>query len=113
MNKKVFVKLEFDKILNMLESKALSDSGKEAALRLLPGKNVSVVRMMQKETLEAETTLMRAAKTPMSSFSDISSEAVRLKTGADLSCRELLRILGLLKAARRAKTGLPKAGEQR
>ncbi len=108
MNKRVFEKLEFNKILKMLESKALSDSGKEAALSLKPGININAVRILQSETLEAESTLMREPKTPMSSFSDISSETVRLKTGADLSCRELLRILGVLKAARRAKSGLSK-----
>ena len=108
MNKRVFEKLEFDKILNMLEAKALSDSGKQAALALTPGKSIAAVRLMQSETLEAESTLMRETKTPMSSFSDISSETARLKTGADLSCRELLRVLGVQKSAKRAKAGLKK-----
>jgi DNA mismatch repair protein MutS2 len=108
MNKKVFVKLEFDKILNMLADKALSDSGKQEAISIKPSTSLSAVTRLQSETLEAESTLMRLAKTPMSAFSDISSETTRLKTGADLSCRELLRILGVLKSARRAKRGLTK-----
>lgn len=108
MNKKVFAKLEFDKILMGLSEKALSDTGKEAALSLKPGKNVDAVKVLQSQTLEAESIMMREAKTPMSSFSDISTEATRLKTGADLSIRELLRILNVLKAARRAKRGITK-----
>ncbi|MBT3320022.1 MAG: endonuclease MutS2 [Clostridia bacterium] len=108
MNTKVFVKLEFDKILKMLANKALSDSGKREAVSLKPSKSISAVTRLQSETLEAESTLMRSAKTPMSGFSDISSETSRLKAGADLSCRELLRILGVLKSARRAKRGLVK-----
>ena len=36
MNTKVFVKLEFDKILKMLANKALSDSGKREAVSLKP-----------------------------------------------------------------------------
>lgn len=108
MNKKVFAKLEFDKILNMLADKALSDSAKQAAISLKPSKSVSAVLRLQSETLEAESILMRLAKSPMIGFSDIGSETSRLKAGADLSCRELLRILGVLKSARRARKGLTK-----
>ena len=38
MNKKVYTKLEFDKILAMLAGKTLSDPGREAALSLRPEK---------------------------------------------------------------------------
>lgn len=108
MNDKVFEKLEFDKILTMLSERALSGPGREAALKLRPQKTFAGVMRLQSETLEAESILMREPSLPMSSFSDISSEVLRLKAGADLGCRELLRILGVMKAARRAKNGLKK-----
>lgn len=108
MNEKVFEKLEFDKILAMLSEKALSGPGRQAAINLRPSTKLGDVLRLQSETLEAESVLMREPSTPMSSFSDISSEAMRLKAGADLGCRELLRILGVMKAARRAKAGLIK-----
>ena len=106
MNEKVFEKLEFDKILLMLSERALSEPGREAALKLRPQKTIAGVKRLQSETLEAESILMREPSMPMSSFSDISSEVLRLKTGADLGCRELLRVLGVMKAARRAKSGI-------
>lgn len=106
MNEKVFEKLEFDKILLMLSERALSEPGREAALKLRPQKIISGVKRLQCETLEAESILMREPSMPMSSFSDITSETLRLKTGADLGCRELLRILGVMKAARKAKSGI-------
>ncbi len=106
MNEKVFEKLEFDKILLMLSERAMSEPGREAALKLRPQKTIEGVTRLQSETLEAESILMREPSAPMSSFSDISSEAVRLKAGADLGCRELLRVLGVMKAARRAKNGI-------
>ncbi len=109
MNKKVMSKLEFDKILFSLSEKALSGPGKEAALGLMPQKSFKGVLKLQSETLEAESIFMREPKSPMSSFSDISSETARLKAGADLGCKELLRVNGILKAARRAKTGITKA----
>ena len=106
MNERVIKKLEFDKILMMLSEKACSDPGKQAALSLTPKKNIRSIKRLLDETLEAESVLMRAARTPMSGFSDIGREIARLKAGADLGCRELLRVLGVLKAARRAKSAL-------
>ena len=108
MNDRVFEKLEFDKILNMLSDKALSDPGRQAAKVLRPEKTMQRVLRLQAETLEAESVIMREPSLPISSFSDISSETLRLKAGADLGCRELLRILGVMKSARRAKNGLKK-----
>ena len=106
MDKRVFQKLEFDKILNMLASKTMSDTGKDAALAQKPQVSIVGAKRLQSETLEAESILMRQPSTPMQSFSDISAETVRLRTGADLGCGELLRVLGVQKAARRAQKGI-------
>jgi DNA mismatch repair protein MutS2 len=106
MNEKVFEKLEFDKILKMLSERALSEPGSKAALKLRPEKTLAEVTRLQSETLEAEGILMREPSLPMSSFSDISSEIQRLKAGADLGCRELLRVLGVMKTARKAQNGI-------
>ena len=108
MNAKVLTKLEYDKIRTMLADKTLSDAGRLAALKLMPQKNAEAVKRMQSETLEAEGILMREPRSPMSGFSDIASETARLKTGADIGCQELLKVLSVLKAARRAKKGIPK-----
>ncbi len=110
MDQKVLNKLEFDKIREKLAAGALSDSGKEAALCLQPQTTVAATRNQLSETLEAESVLMRAASSPMSGFSDIASELARLKAGADLGCKELLRVLGVFKAARRARNGLKESG---
>lgn len=111
MNEKVIVKLEFDKIRNRLAERALSDPGKQKALALGPSTDFVQIQQLQAETLEAESVLMRAAATPMSAFSDISAEVARLKAGADIGCRELLRVLGVLKSARRAKKGIERSEE--
>ena len=103
MNEKVIAKLEFDKIRERLAERALSDPGKERARTLKPSVDFAHIQRLQGETLEAESVLMRAATMPMSAFAEISAEIARLKAGADLGCRELLRVLGVLKSARRAK----------
>ncbi len=110
MDQKVLNKLEFDKIREKLAAGALSDSGKEAALSLQPQTTVAATRNLLSETLEAESVLMRAASSPISGFSNITSELARLKAGADIGCRELLRVLGVFKAARRARNGLKESG---
>ena len=110
MDQKVLNKLEFDKIREKLAAGALSDSGKEAALSLQPQTTVAATRNLLSETLEAESVLMRAASSPMSGFSNITSELARLKAGADIGCGELLRVLGVFKAARRARNGLKESG---
>ena len=106
MDKRVYQKLEFDKILKMLSEKAMSDIGRKAALVLKPQVDIDGVMRLQNETLEAESILMRKPSSPMQSFSDISAETMRLRTGADLGCGELLRVLGVQKAARRAKKSI-------
>ena len=54
MDKRVYAKLEFDKILNMLSEKALSEPGREAARSLAPLTDAQGVAALQNETLEAE-----------------------------------------------------------
>ncbi len=113
MDQKVLSKLEFDKIRERLADAALSESGRQAALRVSPQAGAAAVRRLLDETSEAESVLMRAAASPMSGFSDISAELARLKAGADLGCRELLKVLGVLKAARRARNGLKESGAEK
>lgn len=113
MDKKVLQKLEFDKILGMLETGAASESGRAAALALRPQTSLAGAKRLVEETLEAEGVLMRLASSPVAGFADIAPELSRLKAGADLCCRELLRVLGVMKAAKRAKSGLADSGAQR
>jgi DNA mismatch repair protein MutS2 len=109
MNEKVLTKLEFDKIRERLAERALSEPGKQRALGIMPSTDYRQVERLQAETLEAESVLMRAAANPMGGFSDIAGEIARLKAGADIGCRELLRVLSVLKAARRARKGIERS----
>ena len=106
MDKKTLVKLEFDKIRIRLAEHTVSQSGSAAALALLPDVHTGSVKQLLEETLEAESVLMRSASSPISGFEDIAPQLARLKAGADIGCGELLRVLGVLKAARRASKGL-------
>jgi DNA mismatch repair protein MutS2 len=111
MDQRVLKKLEFDKICEKLADRALSEPGRSAAMMLQPKTNVAAVKRLQAETLEAESVMIRAASSPICGFSDIAGELARMKAGADLSCGELLRILGVMKAAKRARGGLKETGD--
>ncbi|MFA5676405.1 MAG: endonuclease MutS2 [Christensenellales bacterium] len=113
MDKKVLAKLEYDKILNMLAAETLSGSGRAAALSLTPRTKTADAQRLIDETLEAQSVLARSASSPIGGFEDISAEIMRLKAGADLACKELLRVLSVEKAARRARKGLADCGAER
>ena len=53
MNEKVLNVLEYNKIIKMLEEKATSPLGKELALSLKPGCNLSEIDKAQEETAAA------------------------------------------------------------
>ena len=99
-------KLSFDKILAKLADKAVSSAGREAALEIEPSADAAEVQRMLRETQEAESITLRAETFPLVSFSDVRAELARLRSGAGLSCAELLRMARLLKAARRAAKGI-------
>jgi DNA mismatch repair protein MutS2 len=111
MNKRVYKVLEFDKILKMLAGKAVSDSAKILAEKLVPKKELEGASRLMKETVEAESITLRFSNSPITSFSDCSSEIKRLKTQGNLNCKELLRLTGVFKSARTAKANIKRDDE--
>ncbi len=94
--------LEFNKILEMLSQKALSGPGAEGALKIVPTAEIGEARSEMQKTQEAETILVQRASYPVRAFSAIGAELKRMKAGANLSAGELLRVCGVMKAAKHA-----------
>lgn len=92
----------------MLADCAISERGAAAARALLPATERQEAERLMAQTKEAESISISNAAHPMMGFDDLSGELTRLKAGAGLSCAELLRVSRLVKAAKRAKRGLPK-----
>lgn len=105
-DKKVFAKLEFDKILKQLMQKAMSEGGRRLAEELAPTEDRALAERWMQETMEAETISLSSEAFPMQSYPAIGAELARLNAGAALSCGELLRVKQLLQAARRAKKNI-------
>ena len=106
MNQRVFTILGFDTIRERLAAKTLSKRGREKALALEPVAEKEAAERLLQETAEAETLTLGQLKSPMQSFPELAEELARLRSGAALNCAELLRVAGVLQAARRAHKGI-------
>ena len=100
--------LGYDRILEMLAEKAQSSLGKKLAEELEPADTLELAERLTEETKEAETITLSQPSFPLQSFSDIGPELGRLRSGAGLNAKELMRISQVLKASRRAKKGIQK-----
>ncbi len=94
--------LEFNLILERLAEKTVSSAGAEAALKIVPEDTIAAAEIAMKKTMEAEALLIKRPGYPLRSFSRIDAELKRMKTGASLSCGELLRVVSVFRAAKMA-----------
>ena len=103
MNQKTLTKLEYHKIIAMLEEQASSFRGKQLCRRLKPMTDLERSDTAQEQTAAAFT---RSVKKGRISFSDafpVEESMKRLEIGAALGSGELLRICKVLKTTARAK----------
>lgn len=106
MNDRAVRVLEFDKIRERLSGFALSDTGKQHCLTLMPLSNPDEVRSQLDYTEEALVILTYLGANPLISFDDISNELTLAEKGACLSPGMLLRVASALRCARSAKSAL-------
>ncbi len=106
MDERVYTKLGYDAVRQMLAGCTLSAPGREAALALVPETEESAADALLEEAKEAEHGILAAPSLPVTSFDDVKNELTRLRLGVSLSCGELLRVCLLHKAARRTARGI-------
>lgn len=111
--KKVLKILEFDKILEHLASYTDSESVKKRIYKLEPLSDIDKVRILQKETTEAMSTLLKLGNPPVNlSVIDPRESVRRAEQGGILTTRELLAISRLLYVARRMKAYVSEASDE-
>ncbi len=98
--------LGFDTIKQMLSECAVTRNGKAAALEIMPEYTLKRAKKLQDETKEAEHVLLGTVSHPITTYDDCTTEINRLRSGAVLSCGELIRTAKLLKTAKHAKRTL-------
>ena len=103
MNKKTLIKLEYDKIINLLIDQASSFSGKEKCRKLKPKTDINEINRMQEETAAAFTRIVKKGHLSLSNCNPVNESLRRLEIGSTLGSGELLRICKLLETASHAK----------
>ena len=104
MDKNSLKKLEFNKILEILSSFAVTDKGKKLSLNLVPYAKKDDTIKAQNETKEALTLLYRKGSIPLTAeLSDISEYILLLEKNNFLSAKALLDIANVLKTSRLLK----------
>ena len=108
MNEKSLRILEYNKIIEMLSSKAHSKAGKLLCDGLKPIDNLNKVISSLQNTDDALKRLLRNGNISFAGNKDIRQSLLRLKKGSSLNALELLLICDLLEASSRVKSYLKK-----
>ena len=97
---KSLLKLELDRVLDMLATCAGSAGGKEACLRVRPTSDLEDVELLLQQTTAASDLCTRKGNPVFGDVSDVSASLERANLGGSLQPKELLRIAGVLRCAR-------------
>ncbi len=112
MNKKSLRVLEFDKVIELLKSKASSSLGLRYIENLLPSSDFEEVKYMQQETSETQAILTKRGYVGLQGIYDIEDKVKRAKVGASLDTGSLLTIGQTLRVARTLKNSLSSSEEE-
>ena len=104
MNNKTLIKLEFDKIISMLENEASSFRGKQLCRRLKPVTDLTKIDLLQEQTAAAFTRIIKKGRISFGDAAPVEESLKRLEIGGALNTAELLGICRLLSNTARAKS---------
>ncbi len=104
MNERSLKILEYDKIINTLESLCGSALGKKYAASLLPMTDIDDIRAAQAETRDAFNRIIKKGSLYFNGLPDIGDSVNRLRVGSALGCAELLHISSVLTCTLRVKS---------
>lgn len=104
MNGKTLKVLEYNKIIDLLMDKAESELGKDKVKTLNPITDKAQVEILQKETEEALSLLIKKGNPPLYGIYSISYELKRVDIGGVLSPGSLLKISDSLRVSRSLKS---------
>ena len=104
MNRKSLTTLEYNKIIDKLQSFAVSRDAKNKAAKLFPMTDIDKINVCLTETGDAVSRLYAKGCASFSGVSDVMGSVKRLEVGSCLNAHELLQISGVLSAAKAHKT---------
>lgn len=104
MNDRTLRVLEYEKIIDKLKGLTASELGRELVEQLTPQTDFNTVEKMLSETNDGVSCIMRRGSPPLGGMNDIRASLKRLDIGGILNPGELLRLGGVLRAARKLKS---------
>ena len=96
-------KIEFNKIIDILSSFAITSIGKKRCMDIYPLNNKEKIEKRLAETTEALSLIYRKGNAPIFELHNIDSHILNLKNQNSLSIKSLLEITSLLTNARQLK----------
>ncbi len=96
MNEKALNTLEYNKIIGMLTSKAISQMGKERATQLKPSSELSDILHWQKETSEAVSIILKKGSLPLGGIKDVRASVKHALVGGVLGIEPLMHVADFL-----------------
>ena len=112
MDNKSFKVLEFDKIIEILKTKAASSLGLNRIEKLEPSSDFEEVKYRLRETTEAQSILIKRGHVNLGGIHDILDKVKRAEIGASLDPGSLLMVADTLRAARVLANSLSGDGEE-
>ena len=112
MNQKSLRVLEFNKIIELLKSKASSSLGLKYIEELVPSSDFEEVKYMQQETSETQSILTKRGYVGLQGIHDIEDKVKRAGVGASLDPGSLIMIADTLRAARTLRNSLSGSDEE-
>lgn len=112
MDQKSLKVLEYNKIIDLLATKASSSLGLKYIEELIPKPNYKEVKNMLEETSEAQGILIKRGHVNLGGIQDISDSVKRAEIGAVLDPGSLLKISDNLRAARNLRRSLTPGEEE-
>ena len=103
MNQKTLLKLEYNKIITLLEEQAASFRGRQLCRKLKPMTDLKRIDTFQEQTAAAFTRIVKKGHLSFGDAFPVEESMKRLEVGASLGSGELLRICKVLQNAGRAK----------
>ena len=100
MLQKYLDKLEYNKILDIVEDYCSTYIGKNYVSSMLPSNDTSLVQRMLDETSSAQTLLFRKGEPPISNVTNIEIWIKNLKSYNPLSAKALLDVAHVLQTSR-------------
>lgn len=104
MNQKTLLKLEYDKIIDLLAEQASCENGKNRCRNLKPMTDFEELNTAQEQTAAAFSRVVKKGRLSFSGCYSVEDSMMRLEVGASLGSAELLRVCKLCEVANRAKS---------